>query len=75
MKAPRSKRARRLLADPETAHKILAAARKGTPTKVEASDGNTYVVQRAPAYRPTKKAKESSFNSVTAGALRIFRTT
>ena len=59
MKAPRSKRARRLLADETTAHKIIAAARKGTPTKVKAHDGKTYVVQRAPGYRPTKEAEEN----------------
>ena len=59
MKAPRSKRARRLLADKKTAHKIIAAARKGTPTKIKAHDGKTYVVQRAPAYRPAEGAEKN----------------
>ena len=53
MKAPMSKRARRLLADEETAQKIVGAARKGTSTPVEV-EGKTYVVQKAPDYRPSE---------------------
>lgn len=51
MKAPMSKRARRILADEEAAQKVVSAARKGESTKVEV-DGKTYVVRRASRYRP-----------------------
>jgi hypothetical protein len=53
MKAPMSERARRLLADEEAAQKIVGAARQGTPTPVEVK-GKTYVVQKAPDYRPSE---------------------
>lgn len=59
MKAPMSKRARRLLSDEETAQKIVNAARRGTPTEVEVND-KTYVVQKAPEYRPDGVTKNGS---------------
>lgn len=61
MKAPMSKRARRLLSDDETARQIINAARKGTPTKVEANS-KTYVVQKAPAYKPAKGSANGTSN-------------
>ena len=61
MKAPMSKRARRLLSDEETARKIVNAARKGTPTEVEV-DAKTYVVQKAPEYRPNETPENGSVN-------------
>lgn len=61
MKAPMSKRARRLLSDDETARKIVNAARKGTPTEVEVDD-KTYVVQKAPEYQPPKGSENGTSN-------------
>jgi hypothetical protein len=59
MKAPMSKRARRILSDPKTAQKVVRAARKGTSTKVEV-DEKTYVVRKAPRYRPDKIKKNGA---------------
>ena len=59
MKAPMSKRARRILADEERARKVVSAARKGEPTEVEV-DGQTYVVRKAPRYRPDEMQENGS---------------
>lgn len=61
MKAPMSKRARRLLSDDETARKIVNAARKGKPTEVNVN-GKTYVVRKAPEYRPDELRKNGASN-------------
>ena len=61
MKAPMSKRARRLLSDDETAQKIVNAARKGEPTVVNVN-GKTYVVRKAPEYRPDEMRKNGASN-------------
>lgn len=53
MKAPRSKRARKLLANEKVARKVVNAARTGKPTRVKAN-GKTYVVKKARAYKPGK---------------------
>ena len=59
MKAPMSKRARRLLSDPETARKVMNAARKedSGPVKV---NGKTYVVRNAPVYDPDDSPKNGA---------------
>jgi hypothetical protein len=52
MKAPMSKRARRLLSDPETARKEDSG-----PVKV---NGKTYVVRNAPEYDPDDSLKNGA---------------
>jgi hypothetical protein len=53
IKAPMSKRARRILTDEEAAQKVVSAARKGESTTVEV-DGRTYVVRRASRSSPDR---------------------
>ena len=62
MKAPMSKRARRLLSDPETARKVMNAARKedSSPVKV---NGKTYVVRNAPEYNPDDSPKNGGLSN------------
>jgi len=51
MKAPRSKRARKLLADEDTAQKMISAVRKGSSVEVEARDGTKYIVRRSRGFK------------------------
>jgi len=62
MKAPLSKRARRIFSNDKAAQKVIQAARKGTSTTVKVG-GNTYVVQKASQTRsgdPPTQARENS---------------
>jgi hypothetical protein len=53
MKAPRSKRAQKLLANDKVARKVVNAARTGKPTRVK-TNGKTFIVKKAQAYTPKK---------------------
>lgn len=59
MKAPMSKRARRLLSDPETARKVVNAARREDSDPVNVN-GKTYVVRNAPEYEPNDTPKNGA---------------
>jgi DUF1009 family protein len=60
MKAPRSKRARKLLADEDTAQKMISAVRKGSSVEVEARDGTKYIVRRSRGFNYTNGSNGKS---------------